>query len=134
MFIESRTVKPAAAVVNRSQLAHLEMSSYYTKMPDAIISEILRSGVSGAIFLLLVFAYWSKEKELAKKSEELAKSNEARISDARAIQERLLSNNSDCVSALRDVANSLQTSKDAMLELRDSFRDLGEDLRKSNRH
>lgn len=103
-------------------------------MPDAIISEILRSGVSGAIFLLLVFAYWSKEKELAKKSEELAKSNEARISDARAIQERLLSNNSDCVSALRDVANSLQTSKDAMLELRDSFRDLGEDLRKSNRH
>lgn len=100
-------------------------------MPDAILSEILRSGVSGAIFLLLVFAYWRKEQELQKKSEELARANEARIADAKSVQERLLTNNSDCVSALRDVANSLQTSKDAMLELRDSFRDLGDELRKS---
>lgn len=95
-------------------------------MPDAIISEILRSSVSGAVFLALGFLYWRKEQELSKL-------NKARIDDAQAVQAQLLKNNTDCVTALRDVANAMVTQREMLGELRDTFKEFGEELRRINK-
>jgi hypothetical protein len=108
-------------------------------------AELLKTGILGTLLVitLCAIAYlWVEGKALQKrKDSELAALNaefvarltalqDLRIQDQKQVTEQLLKLIEQCTTALNNVSNTLVATREAMTELKDSFKDLGEEFRR----
>lgn len=80
-------------------------------------------GATTVLFLLFILLIAS----------ELRKEQKARIEDAKATQAFLLDVIRQCTASLASVAESQKGTKDALIELKDAFKEFGEELRRTRR-
>ena len=108
-------------------------------------AELLKTGILGTLLVitLCAIAYlWVEGKALQKrKDSELAALNaefvarltalqDLRIQDQKQVTEQLLKLIEQCTTALNNVSNTLVATREAMTELKDSFKDRGEEFRR----
>lgn len=92
-------------------------------MSDAASAELLKLGFPGVVILMLGFAclrLWLDNRNL----------QALRVEDAKAVQAQLLANNTQCVTALTNAANSMEAQAQCTKELKDAITLFGEDQRR----
>lgn len=100
---------------------------------NTAVNQFLQAGLLGAAVLILgavIIAQWRDAKaervEFLKQIHDLQR---ARIDDGKAVQTQMLEVVKQCTQALVTVTSTLEGQRDAMTELRNAFRDLGEEMR-----
>lgn len=91
-------------------------------MEDKIAAQLFQYGVLGVVTLVfgfVIFKLWQRLEEL----------HAARMSDAQRHQQELSGVLKSCTEVLTVVTSSLSLQREAMVELRDSFKEVAVEIR-----
>lgn len=96
----------------------------------AVAEEFLKNGILGGCVVVLATVVVLLYRDNNVLRAQVDKAHEARIEDAKGVTAQLLKTTTDTVTALTDVANSTEAQVQAMNELKSSFKDVSEDIRR----
>lgn len=99
-------------------------------MTDAAIAELLKQGLTGLVILGMAAAIinlWKDNKDLRQNNLAL---QQQRVEDMKAVQTKLLENNTQCVTALTNAANAMEAQAQSTQELKNAFTVFGDELRR----
>lgn len=113
-------------------------------MSDAIASELLKSGLLGALIVVLagvVVALWRTNNELHQKRLDEAKLfaqrvdevHSKRLEEAQAHSAQMLKVNTEVIAALNSTTATIEADREMTGELKQAFRELADDIRKPRR-
>lgn len=109
-----------------------------------LATEYAKLGVMGLSIVALgsaVVVLWREngklreqlEASLAARVTEAATLQERRTADANAVTDRMLAVNTQCVTTLANVANTMEAQRDAFTEVRSSIKELADNVNRMGR-